>query len=77
MSDSIRKDFPTFAEGFPFKATLPAGSNGFCHVVDKNGDQVAGCFVGGSTKATAIARALNEVFAPIETATATEQGAGR
>ena len=56
----INKDWPELKDEVPYAASLPKHSNGFVQVVDKNGEEIAGCYGSGAARhATLIAAALN------------------
>ena len=62
----IQKSWPTFKDYAPFKPYMPEHSNGFVHVVDRNGNEVASCYANQSAGlASLIAAALNFVLTPV------------
>ena len=61
----IQKSWPTFKDYAPFEPHMPEHSNGFVHVVDRNGNAIATCYADHSAGlASLIAAALNFVLAP-------------
>ena len=63
---AIQESWSTFKDSAPFKPFMPEHSNGFVHVVDRNGNEVASCYADQSAGlASLIAAALNFVLLPV------------